>query len=84
MDATIVRAWQDDKYAYMALAVDEGEVDENGQPKTVEYIGTIPIELYNELDAKTQRAVLIGACKTMRTAQQSKSQDLAHSGKVKL
>lgn len=84
-EATIVRVWTDTVQAHMAVAVNEdGAQDENGKPIMTEYTGSVPLALYNELDAKHQEAVLLAAVKVVRNAQRPAVIEVKTGGRIAL
>lgn len=78
MTATIVKAWQDQTKAYLAVVVTEPGGD------VVEYVGSVPLDSLAGMSLAEKRAALVGAVKTVRDAQQRGRQDLAISGTITL
>ena len=63
---TIIRAWQDQTAAHLAVLVDEG-----GSQGKVEYVGSVPLTDLAGLSNVQIKAVLVAAVKAVRDQQQT-------------
>ena len=63
---TIIRAWQDQTTAHLAVLVDEG-----GSQGKVEYVGSVPLADLAGLANAQIKAALVAAVKAVRDQQQA-------------
>ena len=86
-NATIVSAWQDAEYAYLAVSVVEPNAGGIGVPGNVEYIGKVDkfgddgtgaiVDKWSGLSAAQKKASLVAAAKAVRDGQATAGQALA-------